>query len=195
MELTGNIVDVKKNLITNNFELTVAVHEKQTLADGYKELKDAELLDIGLKKHRNKRSLDANAYFHVLVGKLAEKIGISKPRCKNIMIGRYGQPFFIDNDCLHEAVIKTNIPVNSMLESEMVHCMPCGSRMENGAEVIFYRVLRGSSTYDTKEMSILINGIVDECKEQGIETLTPQELKRMLSAWERKTKKKEHSNE
>lgn len=43
-----------------------------------------------------------------------------------------------------------------------------------------YLMLRGSHTYDTKEMSVLINGLVEECKEQGIETLTPDELRRMM---------------
>ena len=42
-------------------------------------------------------------------------------------------------------------------------------------------MLRGSSDYDTKEMSVLINGLVEECKEQGIETIPPDELRRILS--------------
>ena len=53
-----------------------------------------------------------------------------------------------------------------------------------------YTVLAGSSTYDTKEMSELINGLVSECKEQGIETLTPDELARMMKDYEENHKKK-----
>ena len=70
-----------------------------------------------------------------------------------------------------------------MMENESVHCMPCGSKTEDGKELIFYKIFRGSSTYDTKEMSLLIDGTVSECKEQGIETLPPEELERMLAKW------------
>lgn len=183
MDLTGKIVGISTNFLTKKFELTVAVNEADNLTNGYEELKDAEKLDIRIKKYRQRRSLDANAYFHVLVDKLADKLGMSKPRCKNLMIGRYGQPYYIDENETSEAVIKTNIPVTQMLENENVHCMPCGARTEDGKEVVFYKIFRGSSTYDTKEMSILIDGTVDECKEQGIETLPPEELERMLGKW------------
>ena len=42
-----------------------------------------------------------------------------------------------------------------------------------------YIVLRGSSEYDSKEMSRLIEGLVETAKEQGIETLTPDELRKL----------------
>lgn len=181
MDLTGTIAYINADYITKKLEVTLSINEEKAFMEKYGRLKDAELLDIRIKKHREKRSLDANAYFHVLVGKLAETMRISRPYCKNLMIGRYGQPFLIDEDQMTEAVIKTNIPVDKMLENEMVHCMPCGSKMEDGTEVVYYRVLRGTSTYDTREMSILIDGTVSECKEVGIETLPPEELERMLN--------------
>ncbi len=183
MDLTGKIVGISSNYITQRFELSIAVNEPKVLTDGYEELKNYEMLDIRIKKHTNKRSLDANAYFHVLVDKLADKLRISKVRCKNMMIGRYGQPLFIDESETAEAVIKTNIPVEQMLESETVHCMPCGRKVEEDKELIFYKIFRGSSTYNTKEMSVLIDGTVSECKEQGIETLAPEELERLLKSW------------
>lgn len=183
MQFTGKIVGLSNNLITGSYDLTIAVHSKKAFQSGYDEVKDEEELDIQVRKQRKKRSLNANAYFHVLVDKLADKLNISKPRCKNIMIGRYGQPFYVDDSETAEAVIKTNIPVDRMLENETVHCFPCGHKEENGSELVFYKVFRGSSTYDTREMSILINGTVIECKEQGIETIPPDELERMLSAW------------
>ena len=184
MDLTGKIVGISTNFLTKKFELSVAVNEAATLTAGYDDLKDVDLLDIRIRKHRKGRSLNANAYFHVLVDKLADKVSISKPRCKNIMIGRYGQPMYVDESETSEAVIKTNIPVSQMLENESIHCMPCGSRTEkNGEEVVYYKIFRGSHTYSTAEMATLINGTVDECKDMGIETLPPDELERMISAW------------
>lgn len=183
MNLTGKIVGISTNFLTKKFELALSVNEAENLTNGYEELKDAELLDIRVTKHRKRRSLDANAYFHVLVGKLADKMRISKPRCKNLMIGRYGQPFYIDDSETAEAVIKTNIPADIMMENESVHCMPCGFKTEGEQELVFYKIMRGSSTYDTMEMSILIDGTVNECKDLGIETLTPDELERMIASW------------
>ena len=52
----------------------------------------------------------------------------------------------------------------------------------NGAFTVV-RLWYGSSTYNTKQMSKLINMVVDECKEQGIETMTPEELKSLIEEW------------
>ena len=60
------------------------------------------------------------------------------------------------------------------------------SEVKQGRDGEMYRtyiMLRGSSAYNTKEMSRLINGIVSECKEMGIETLPPNELKRMMELY------------
>lgn len=150
------------------------------------DLMDCESLDIKVVKHRKKRSLDANAYFHVLVRRLTDELSketpISFSRVKNMMITSYGQPRLLDNGS--PVVIKTNIPVDEMMEDEITHCKPCGSRIENDIEVVFYRVYRGSHTYNTAEMARLIDGTVLECKEQGIETMTPDEIRRMCEAWD-----------
>jgi len=56
----------------------------------------------------------------------------------------------------------------------------------NGKTGIQLQCYFGSSTYNTKEMSVLIDGIVNECKEQGIETLTPEEIADMKRKWLKK---------
>ena len=149
---------------------------EQDFRQAYEELKDCGKLSLEIKKYRAGRSLNANAYFHVLNGKIAEELGISKPRCKNILIGRYGQPELLDDGS--EAVLKTNVPVSKMLEQESLHCYPCGSKRENGMELTFYKIKRGSHTYNTKEMGVLIDGAVSEAKDIGIpdaEIATPDE--------------------
>lgn len=180
MEFTGKLLNISKDWETGQFQITFTINEQSALSD-VDNIKDCEQLSVKAVKYRKKRSLDANAYFHVLVGKLADELRISKPRCKNILLGRYGQPFLLEDNS--PAVIKSNVPVSQMLEHETFHCMPCGCKKENGQELIFYRMLRGSSTYDTREMSILIDGVISECRELGIETMTPDELERMKAAW------------
>lgn len=151
----------------------------------HKENPEKGFFDIEIKEHREKRSLSANAYAHVLIDKLSDKLGISKPRCKNIMLGRYGQRMYLDDENTIPAIIKSNVPVSIMLEIEETHFFPCGMKKEDDQELIFYRMIRGSSTYDSKEMATFIDGIVSECKEQGIEIMPPEELERMVNAWQK----------
>lgn len=179
MDYTGKIQGINIDIIDRKPVISVKVNEDIT--DGLRKLVECENIDIILKKHRNKRSLDANAYFHVLCGKIADVMGISKPRCKNILIGRYGQPELLENGA--QAVLKSNIPISFMLEQETLHCMPCGGKEENGVELTFYRVYRGSHTYDTKEMSVLIDGTVQEAKDIGVETMPPDEITYMKEVW------------
>ena len=169
--------DVISDAFTVSFTTTDSTTIKAFLSKG------EQLDDISVKatKWRNKRSLDANAYFHVLVGKIADALTISKTRCKNILICRYGQPEHLEDDS--EVVYKTNAPVTYMLEQEYIHCQPIGCKEENGKTTFFYKIYRGSHTYNTKEMSCLIDGTVAEAKELGIETITPDELREMKERW------------
>ena len=71
------------------------------------------LYDLELHQEKKKRSLDSNAYFHVLVGKLAQAQTppISKARCKNMLIADYGQEEYIDGQIV---VLKSNLPPEKM---------------------------------------------------------------------------------
>ena len=60
--------------------------------------------------------------------------------------------------------------------TEQVDYMPDG-------ETVVVRCYYGSSTYNTKQMSRLIDFLVEECKELGIETMSPQELRSLMEAW------------
>lgn len=183
METTGRLVDVTMDILNRKLNVTFQIDTKPM--EELNALGELDAIDIIAKKHRKKRSLDANAYFHVLVGKIADamKPPISKARAKNLLIGRYGQQEFLEDG--QQVIIKTNISVDEMLEQEFLHCFPCGVQKEKDTAVVFYKVYRGSHTYDSKEMSILIDGTVEECKALGIETIPPAELRRMVESWQR----------
>lgn len=166
METKARFVEAGRTLsgaVRLTFELTT-----QTLPD-LDGIKDADLL-LKADKWREKRSRDANAYFHVLVHKIAQVLHppISDAAAKNILLGRYGQPDETDDGA--GVFIKANIQAEDMQEQEYLHCRPVRA-MPDGA--IMYRVYRGSHTYDTKEMSKLIDGTVQEAKNLGIETMPP----------------------
>ena len=69
---------------------------------------------------------------------------------------------------------------------DTIHLRPTTATriLDDGKLYRVYIVMRGSHTYDTKEMSTLIDGVVQEAKELGIETMTPDEIERMKAAWQ-----------
>lgn len=140
-----------------------------------------------LSPHREKRSLDSNAYFHVLCDKLRQALGMSMARCKNHLIADYGQIEYIDDEPM---IYKTNAPEEYMMELEEPHTKCVKVAEEQGKQVYFYRVYRGSHTYNTAEMSALIRGTVEECNAQGIETATPAELAQMAALWGKRYEKR-----
>lgn len=151
------------------------------------------LYDLSLHEEKKKRSLDSNAYFHVLVAKLAQTQNppISKARCKNMMIADYGQEEYIDGQIV---VLKSNLPPEKMCNVEYLHTSCVKISEENGKEVYFYKVYRGTHTYDTKEMAKLIDGTIQECKQVGIDTATPAEIERMQQLWEQHYLNKKEAN-
>ena len=136
---------------------------------------------LSLDQQKKRRSLNANAYFHVLVGKIAEaqKPPISKARAKNILLGRYGQRELTDTGPLLISV-RSDI---DMMEKEDLHCVPVGYGKVKNTEFTHYALVRGSHTYDNREMSILIDGTIEDAKELGVETLSPAEIERMKRLW------------
>lgn len=150
--------------------------------------KDA-VWDIEPHKEHKGRSLNANSYFHVLVQKLAQaqQPPVSLAKCKNMMIAAYGQPEYIDGQ---QAIIKSNVPQEKMQEIEYLHTALVKISEENGTECYFYRIYRGTHTYNNIEMQKLIEGVVQECKDAGIETATPAEVQKMIEVWGQKYVKK-----
>ena len=189
MESKGTQIDVSRDWKTGKMRLTFEFDSDVSAA--IDKIKD-KLLRITVKLWRDKRSLDANSYYWVLLSRLAEAVGISKPRAHNLMLRKYGQNLVIDSQIAFLVIPDTEEAEETALEAESFHIRPT-SQVKQGKDGKMYRtytVLAGSSTYDTKEMSELINGLVSECKEQGIETLTPDELARMMKDYEENHKKK-----
>ena len=133
---------------------------------------------ISISQWREKRSLNANKYFHLLSDKLADCMRMSKPKMKNYLLFHYGQKVRDDEGNL--VVIKTNANEEDLISRTDIHLYylkdaPDGTPM--------YVLLEHSRFYDTRQMAILIDGVVAECKAQGIETMTPSELARLKALW------------
>jgi hypothetical protein len=122
-----------------------------------------------------------------------EAAGTSKPQAHNLMLRRYGQNDMASGGLSYLVIPNTPQAEKRIDEEEMFHARPT-TEIKAGKDGETYRtyiLLAGSSTYDTKEMSELINGLVSECKEQGIETLPPDELARMMAEYEENHRKED----
>ena len=97
---------------------------------------------------------------------------MSKDDVYLMMLERYGQSEIVS--------VLSNIDVKGYFK----YYREIGKGYVNGKEFKHYKILKGSSEYDTREMSILIDGIVTECQDLGIETMTPNELERLKSLWQ-----------
>lgn len=132
-----------------------------------------------VKEFREKRSLDANAYAWVLIGKLSEKLELSPEEIYRAAIRDVGNNYEvmpIRNDALERWKVIWQSNGLGWL------CEEIGPSKLDGYTNV--RSFYGSSAYDRAQMSRLINIIVQDCKTQGIETMTPAELARLTEAWQ-----------
>ena len=136
-----------------------------------------KVYDAEIKRHCEKRSLDANAYCWVLLDKLAEKLEISKTEIYRGYIREIGGNS--ETVCvLGKADEKLCQGWTRNGIGWQTERLP--SKIEGCVNIVLYY---GSSTYDTAQMSRLINLIVQDCKALGIETMAPQELDMLLNRW------------
>ena len=134
--------------------------------------KDVGITIDGLKK---KRSLDANAYFHVLCDKIAAVLKITLDEVKDEMVESYGTP-------LYQVIIPSDADIRKFWRYSKYIGEVDGQDS--------YLLFKATHTLDSGEMARLIDGTIKEAKQLGIETATPEELRKMQEQWERYYEKK-----
>ena len=145
-----------------------------------RKLEDGKEYICEVKEKRKKRSLDANAYYWQLLNQYADWGRESKVALHNKLLMRYGQPFTVG-----EATVPIKLPYGvNWTDFTDYHVRPTSEFIEDDAGEIKEQVfilIRGSHTYDSREMSILIDGLISEIigSEAPIETMTPAELSRL----------------
>ena len=128
---------------------------------------------VEVKEARKKRSLNANAYFWQLVNKVAVKLNTTDQDVYRNLVKDYG--------------VSITLMVREEAKDAFIRAWSEGKDSSGwfcedlGHGVI--KAYQGTSTYDTKQMSRIIDGLVEECKELQIETLTPAELDRLKNIW------------
>lgn len=138
----------------------------------YKLDKDT-IWDIKIEKHRNKRSLDANAYSWVLQTEIANALRLSKEEVHFDMLKSYGQRDFMS--------MLSSVDINNYY----TYYEEKGTFTQNGNEFKSYMVYKGTHNYNSREMSIFIDGVVQEARNLGIETLEDREINSLIEEMEK----------
>jgi hypothetical protein len=173
--MKGRLIDLSFGM---NRKQRITVEVDSDFREEFDRLKDHEV-SIEIKKYRKKRSKDANAYAWVLIDKIAAALSIDKEEvyCNAIRsIGGVSEMVCVLDsavDRLREGWKKQGLGWQTeVMESKLPGCK----------NVILYF---GSSTYDTKQMSLLIDHLVQDAQALGIETETPEQLAKYKEEWGR----------
>lgn len=183
MKLIADNPRASMDIRTGDAELTLRVApESKRLLDEVLSL--GGKLTVEVKRYRAQRSLDANAYLWVLCDKIAAALGSTKELVYIELVRRVGK-FDV-------------VAVKQEAAESLIHGWSCrglgwfalemdGCKLDGCTRVMLYY---GSSTYDTAEMSRLIDEAVTEAKGLGIDTATPDEVARMMGLWDEEQKNK-----
>jgi hypothetical protein len=167
-----NKPELSLTLNMNRADATSKIHKLKEVVDNGKKL------SVDIKPHHNRRSLDANSYLWVICQKIAEVLLTTKEEVYRKLVHDVGQ-FEI-------------VPIRESATKEFIrkwsgHGLGWHAQIESESTLADYnRIICyfGSSVYNTKEMSVLIDEAVTQAKELDIETLPPDEVEALKALWE-----------
>ncbi len=178
MQTTGIITDTAIDLNTSKLKISLVLDTNNK--DDVMKLKNENKLNIDLKKYREKRKLDSNSYCWVLCDKIAKVLSkdgtiVSKEDIYKDSVQNFGVfiPFIVEEKAFEK--------FKEVWEKQgLGYQVQETSRKNKCVRVNCYY---GSSSYDTKEMSRLVDSLVQEAKVLGIETRPQEEIESMLKEW------------
>ena len=143
------------------------------------DMQSGKLYDAEIKIHRDKRSLDSNAYLWILCQKVAERVrNMTKEEVYRDAVQHAGQ---------WEPLVFKDAAVETFLRRWSGHGIGWfAEKLQSSDGYTEVMAYYGSSVYDTREMSVLLEYIVNEAKDIGIDTQTPGEIARMEALWDAK---------
>lgn len=171
MRATGKIVGANIDFKTGKPVLMLEINERNDFEHIVDDLKDKDKLSVEIKQYRERRSLNANAYAWSLIGQIADIVRAGKDEIYLMLLKRYGQSELIS--------VLSHVPIRNYVK----YFEEAGESKLNGKNFTHYRVYKGSSEFDTREMSIFIDGVVSEAKDLGIQTETPNQIAEMKARW------------
>lgn len=120
-----------------------------------------------IKEKKSKRSLTANAYYWSLLNQLASVMRLDSEKLHFMMLKRYGVCEVVS--------VRSDIKVDGYFR----YYEEIGKSDLDGKEFTHYKIYKGSSEMNSKEFSVLLDGLISECEDQGIPVLTPDEVAKL----------------
>ena len=179
--MKGRLIDISIGL---NGKQRVTVELDGDFRKSFDALKEVPVT-VDIKKFRTTRSKNANAYFHLLIGKIAEVRGLGIEEVKRMMVTEYGT-LARDDDGM---VVGFKLPPSVDAETIYPYVKFYDVRIEDGKPFNCWLVFKQTHMMDTAEMARLIDGTIKEAQELGIETDTPEQLEKYKSYWQQAEQK------
>lgn len=156
-----------------SFEIDAeSVPQAKSMFDGFSQ----GYFDLKIEKWSEKRTLQANAYFHVLCNLIAKETKSSMDDAKKQLVFQYGTLARGNDGKLAGAILPPSVNPDDFYP----YCRWYGKE-DNGFDM--YLFYKRTHELNKEEMSRLITGAQDEAQALGIETIPPAELERMLNRW------------
>lgn len=171
IEFTGNLKGIQTDWASGETIISFSVNEKSVLQEVDK-LKDKKL-SINAVQYREKRSIDANKMLWACLGEIATVLRADKWEIYLQMLKRYGKYTYI---CVKPNVVEA-------MKAQWRECEEIGTIDINGKEAVQMLCYFGSSTLDSREFSVLLDGVISEMCEIGLQPPASGDMKRALEQW------------
>lgn len=181
-ELTGKISGVSFDYVSGKPMVTFEMNERQSALDMVDALKSFDKLTLRVGKFKKKRSLDANAYFHLLVNKIAAKTLVSDDEAKQWLVKSYGTLARDENGDLIGAMLPAGVDVDRFYP----YTRNYKTEWRDGKEYTCYLFYVRTRDLDTAQFSHLLEGTIQEAKNLGIEVKSKEEIDSLLKGWSNK---------
>lgn len=175
MELTFSKGHITRDF-TGDYHVTVIVSKDQerNMEPLNELLNDEKLKACKIDHKKKRRSLNANAYAWAIITQIADVLRSSKEEIYLQMLKRYGP----------SSVVSIVEDAAEIFKKSVKYCEEFGQSVLNDKNFVHIKVFMGSSEFDTKQMSIFIDGIVNEATELKIPTMTPSEIEKLKNSWQ-----------
>lgn len=168
MRIKGRLTTVYPDFMSGRHTLAIEMIEGNIVE--IEKYKDKDL-SVEIKQFRKHRSIDANAMLWACLTDIAEALGGDKWDYYLQALRKYGQYTIVEME-------KSAVPKFRMMYRE---CEVIGEHDGMVQLMCYY----GSSTYDSREFSVLLDGVIDDMKHAGLEVPPSEEMRRALEAWQK----------
>lgn len=174
MKFVGKLKGVTKDWQTGEYTISFSLLGSAFLRE-LEDIQKCEKLSIEAVKFRKKRSLDANAMMWACIGEIAVALNADKWDIYLRLLKRYGKYTYI---CVKPNVVDA-------VKAQWRECEEIGEVNINGQKAVQMLCYFGSSTYNSKEFSVLLDGVISEMKEMGLTPPPSEDMRRAIELWEK----------